>query len=170
MIVVVHYGQFLNLVLEQNLRCAVEIGLLVMRHDEVFAGHHLVYQCFVIAVESEVSVGYDTHELAFVVDHWYATDVILCHHGERIAHVLASLNGHGVVYHAVLGTLHDAHLPCLLFNRHVLVYHADAAFACYGDGHRSFRHCVHRGCNERDVQCDVTCKLGGQFHRFRKDL
>ena len=48
----------------------------------------------------------------------------------------------------------------LLGDGHVLVDHADTSLAGQCDGKRSFRHGVHGGRNDGDVQADITRKTG----------
>ena len=90
--------------------------------------------------------------------------MVLVHDGEGVSHRLISLNRHGVVNHAVLGTLHNGYLSCLVLNRHVLVNDADAALAGNGNCHRGLGHRVHGSGDKGDLQVDVARKLRGKRH------
>jgi len=82
--------------------------------------------------------------------------VILTHQHERVADGFAALDGDGIVYHAVFGTLDNGYLAGLLVDRHVLVDDADSALAGYGNSHRRFGYGVHGGCDKRHFQFDVA--------------
>ena len=152
-------GQFLNLVLLQNLGGSLQVGLL-MGGDEILTGHHLVNLLVKAALEAQVAVGDDAHEAVVLVDHGNAADVVVGHDGKSLGNGAAATNRHRIVDHAVLGTLHDSHLAGLSLYRHVLVNHADTAFTGDGNGHCRFRHGIHSSRHKRDVQFYVpreTC-------------
>ena len=165
----VYHGKFLNFVLLQNFTRARKIGGRVGRH-EVFARHHFVNLAIVILFKAQVAVGHNTHELHVVVHYGDTADVIFGHERQGIADCFSALDGHGIVDHAVFGTLHDGHLASLLFDRHVFVNHTDAAFTSDGDRHGGFGHSVHGGCHEGDVQLNVARKVRGERHRAGQDF
>ena len=165
----IHNGQFLNLVALQNVGSGSEIGLYVGCH-EILACHHVVDEFVEMTLETEVAVGDDTHEVVLLIHYGDTSDVVFRHDVEGVFHCLSATYCHGVVNHSVLGTLHDGHLTGLVFNRHVLVNHADTAFARYGDSHCRLGDGVHGSRNERHVQGDVTRELGLQLYRFRQYL
>jgi len=123
---------------------------------EVLARHDVVDEFVHLAFEPEVAVRHDADQLAVVVNDGDAADVVLAHQHECVADGFAALDGDGVVYHAVFGTLDDSHLAGLLVDRHVLVDDADSAFTGYGDSHGRFGYGVHCGCDERHFQFDVA--------------
>ena len=170
--VLVGHGELLDFIFLQNLRGGHEVGLLRGGH-EVVLRHHLVDEFVEVAFEAEVAVGHDAHEAALVGHYGNTANVVFAHQRQRVAHGAAAANGHGVVDHAVFGTLHNSHLPCLFLDAHILVYHADTAFAGNGDGHFALGHGVHCGSDKRDLQLDVARELGfegngtGQNFRVR---
>ena len=157
--VLVGHGEFLDFIFLQNLRGGHEVGLLRGGHEVVLC-HHLVDEFVKVALEAEVAVGHDAHEAALVGHYGNTADVVFAHQGQRVAHGAAPANGHGVVNHAVFGTLHNSHLPRLFLDAHVLVYHADTTFAGNGDSHFALGHGVHCGSDKRDLQLDVARELG----------
>ena len=164
-VVLVHYRELLYLVLLQYLGCGSQVGLL-MRGHEVVLRHNLVYLLVELLLEAQVAVGDDTHQVVLVVNDWYAANVVVAHHVERILHSAAAAYGDGVVDHSVLGTLHYSHLAGLCLDRHILVDNADATLASYRNGHRRLCHGVHCSRNERNVQVYVARELGFQLYRL----
>ena len=79
----VHYGQLLYLVLLQNLCGGGQVGLLVCR-DEIILGHHVVDRLVQMALEAQVAVRHDAHEMIALVNNRYSADVIFGHHSQRI--------------------------------------------------------------------------------------
>ena len=162
-------GQFFYFILLKNLRRSRQIGLL-MRRDKVFRGHHLVDQLVEPTLEAQVAVRHDAHQMAVIIDHGNAADVVVGHHIERVLHGATATNRHGVVNHTILGPLHNRHLTRLALNRHILVNHADTAFA----GNR-YRHCrlgdsVHCRRHKGYIQVDAPRKTGLQRHGFGQNL
>ena len=164
-VVLVHHGQLLNLVLLQNLGSVHQVRLLV-RGDEVLLRHHLLYGAVQAALKAQVAVGDDAHEALLVVDHGYASDVVFGHDVKSLCHGAAAGNGDGVVDHAVLSTLDDGHLACLLVDGHVLVDDADASLAGDGNGHLALGDGVHGSRHKGHVQLDVAREAGFQLYRL----
>ena len=154
MIIGIDDGKLLDFVFLQNLGSCGQVGLL-MRHDEVFAGHHLVDFLVEPAFEAQVAIGDDAHESVFIVHYGDASDVIVAHHFECVSHGASSADGYGVVNHSVLGPFHHGHLVCLFLNRHILMNHAYASFPCNGNGHGGFGDSIHGSRYERDVEMDI---------------
>ena len=168
-VVAVYNGQFLNLVVLQNVGSSSKVGLYVCG-DEILFCHHVVDELVEVTLKTQVTVGNDAHKVVVVVNNRNAADVILGHHGERIFNGASTANGHGIVDHSVLGTFHDCHLARLFLYRHVLVDHADTSLARYGDSHCRFCHGVHGCCHERHVKINVTREFCFQLYRFRQYL
>ena len=164
-VVLIHHGQFLDLVFLQNLSSRGEVGLLVSS-DEVLLRHHLVHLLVEMALKAKVAVGDDAHEVVVIIDDGDSSDMVFSHHVESILHGRTAANGHRVVYHTVLSTLHDSHLACLFFNRHILVDNSDTALTSDGDGHLRLGNSVHGSCYERDIQLDISGEPCLQFYRF----
>ena len=155
LVVGIHHRELLNLVLEEDARCALEVCLLMSDH-EVLLGHHVINLLGEVGLEAEVTIGHDADKGVDIVHHWNTADVILLHDGKGILHSRAALDGDRVVNHTVLSTFHDGHLTRLVFDGHVLVNHTDASLTGNGDGHRSLCDSVHSSCHERNLQLDVA--------------
>ena len=136
--------------------------------NEVLRSHHLVYLLVEVTLKAQVSVGDDAHEMVVIIHHGNASDVIVVHHLQGILHGATLVYGHRVVYHSVLGTLHDGHLTGLFLDGHVLVYHTDASLTGYGNGHGALRNSVHGSCDKGHVKRDVARKAGFQLYFLGK--
>ena len=90
--------------------------------------------------------------------------MIFGHDIECLCDGRAPLNSDGVVDHAVLCTLDDSHLTCLILYRHVLVYDTDTSFTGNGNSHLTLRDGIHSCRNERHVELDVTREPCTQFY------
>ena len=161
LVVGVHHRQLLYFMFLQDLCSRSQVGP-GMRGHQILMGHHLVDGLVQPAFKTQVTVGHDANQMPVVINNRNTSDVIAAHHFQRIPHGLAATDGHRVVNHAVLGTLHDSHLVRLFLNRHVLVYHADASLACDSDGHGRLGDGIHGGRHERSIHLDVTREFGFQ--------
>ena len=146
---VVNNGELLDLVCEEHLCCALKVGL-VSSHD-VLLSHHLLNLALHVALEAEVAVCYDTDEHALVVNYGDATDLILLHESQGVAHGVILEDSHGVVDHAALGALNATNMRRLCSDRHVLVDNADTALACQGNRQVGLGYGVHSGRHNGDV-------------------
>ena len=154
MVLIVYNGELLNLVLLQNL-CSVGKISLLMGSDEIFFRHHLVYEAVHMTLETQVTVGNDTHEMVLAIHNGDTTDMVFCHHPEGITHGLAAADRHRIIDHTILGTLDDSHLARLLIDRHILMYDTDTTFTGDSDSHRRLGDSIHSSCHEGDVKLDV---------------
>ncbi len=136
--------------------------------DEVFGSHYFVDEALRVALEAEVAVCHDAHELAVVIDNGYAADVVFAHHAEGVGHGGAATNGHGVVNHAVFGAFHGVYLTGLFCYRHIFMNHAKTALARYGYSELGFCNGVHSRRYDGYVQCDVAGKTRGKRNFARK--
>ena len=129
------------------------------RYD-VLLGHHLVDKTTHVALETKVAVRHDAYEHAVVVNYGYATNLVLLHKLQGIAHGVILADGHGVVYHATLGTLHATYVRSLCRNRHILVNHTYATLTCqcYGQGRLCYgvHRCGHNGYVELNIAREAT--------------
>ena len=71
---------------------------------------------------------------------------------------------------AVFRTLDQLHFSGLLINAHVLVNDTDTALARHGDRHFCFSDGIHAGAHDRNIQCDILCKMGAYIYVARKDI
>ena len=163
-VIFIHHGQLFDFILLQDLRSSRQIGGL-MRGNKIFMGHHLVNELVHVTFKTQIAIGHDAHQTVVVVDHRNAANVVFVHDGQCIFHALSPANRHGIVNHAVLGTLHNSHFVRLFFNTHVFMNHANAAFTRNSYGHRSLGDGVHRGRHERHIQRDVA-----RERRFQRNL
>jgi hypothetical protein len=89
----------------------------------------------------------------------HATDVVTLHHVQRFAHRAVLPNGNGVDNHSRFGTFHLVDLFGLALDAQVFVNHPNAALLRDGNGQRCFRHCIHGGRAERDLQTNAPREL-----------
>ena len=141
-----------------------------MGGDEVVLRHHFVDGTVETALEAQVAVGDDTHQMLVIVDHGDTTDMILGHDVESLGDGRAKGDGDRIVDHAVLGTLDDSHLTGLVLDRHILVDHADTTFTGDGNSHLALGHGIHGSRDERHVQLDVAREARFQLYRLRQYL
>ena len=164
MVVLIHNGQFFNLVFLKYLCSGDKVGLLMCCH-EVILRHNVVNLLVEMALETQVAVGHDTHEMVIFVNHGNTANMIFGHHVESVLHCRTTANGDGIVDHTVLGTLHDSHLPSLLLDSHILMNNTNTALACNGNSHLRLGDSVHSRSDEGHVQRDVTREHGFQLYR-----
>ncbi len=136
--------------------------LLLRRHDVL---HRLVE----LGLEAQVAVGDDADDLAAVLHHREAGDLVAALQLHHLAHRHLGRNRHRIAQHARLEALHLGHLGRLPRDRQVLVDDADAAFLSDGDGQARFGHRVHGRGNERDIQLELAAKAGFQGGIARQD-
>ena len=60
----------------------------------------------------------------------------------------------------MFGTFYPIHHAGLLFNGHILVDNANAAFTSYGNRHTGFGNCIHSGTHNRDFQPELAGQAG----------
>ena len=133
-VVLIHHGQFLDLILLQNLSSGCQVGLLMGCHQMILR-HDLIDGTIQTTLKAEVTVSHDTHQMTVVIHHGDTTDMILRHDLEGLCHRGTQGDGDRIVDHTILGTLHDSHLTGLVVDRHVLVDHTDTTLTSDGDGH-----------------------------------
>jgi hypothetical protein len=128
----IDYGKFLDFMALEDVGSLFKVCRLGCG-DKVFSGHHLADGTVEVALETEVTVGDYADQLAVVVDHWYASDVVFFHQAEGIAHCRFLVDCDRVVDHAVFSALHSVHLAGLFGDWHVFVDYTDSAFTGDGD-------------------------------------
>ena len=129
--------------------------------DQAVAGsHHLPDAARHVALETQVAVGDDADELPVGIHDRNASDLVFLHQIQGVADGVLLGDGHRVVDHAVLGTLHLADLRGLLGDGHVLMDHSDTSFAGQSDGQRRLGDSVHSGGHDGDVERDISRETG----------
>ena len=133
-------------------------------------GHDFIDFPFQVGLKSQVPIGDDTNQLLVFINNRNTANVILTHDVERVDDPGTSLDGYRVINHAVFGTLHRVNLAGLLLNRHVLVYYTYATFT--GNRYGELRLCnrIHSSRNQRNIQPDVSRKLGRQINVLGKNF
>ena len=165
MVVLIDHGEFLDLVLLQNLGSSSQVGLL-MGGYQVILRHDLCHGTIQTALETEVAVGYDTYEVIVIVDHGDTSDMIFRHDIEGLSHRRTLGDGDRIIDHTILSTLHDSHLTRLILNRHVLMDYTDTTFTGDGDSHLRLGNGIHRSRYKRHIQFDITRKARFQLYRL----
>ena len=174
MIVLIHNGQFLDLVLLQDLGGSRQVCLLVGGH-EVILRHDFLHRTVQTTLEAQVTVRHDTYKVIAVIDNGDTADMILRHDVEGLSHRRSLGNRDRIIDHTVLSTLDDSHLTGLIVDRHILMDHTDTTFTGNGDSHLRLGDGIHRSCHKRDVQLDVPREAGfqlyclGQYFRIGRD-
>ena len=138
--------------------------------DEVVLGHDIADGFVHVMLETEVAVGYDAHKGVVGVYNRDATNFVLFHHIEGIAHRLIVADRDGVIDHAIFGSLNGLHLAGLLLNGHIFVDDTNATLTSNGNGHLALGNGVH-GCGDnRGVERNVAREFGGQANLARQNL
>ena len=152
---IVHDGQFLDLRAQEHIFGILQVGR-VGRHELIARSHHIANEAIHVALEAQVAVRHDTDQNLILIDHRNTADLIFVHQLQRIAHRSLLRDGHRIVDHTILGTLHATHMSRLLGDRHILVDHTDTALTRQSDGQRGLRHGIHSGRDDRDIQHDIS--------------
>ena len=156
LVVLVHYGELLDAVLEQRIFDLFGRELGVLQRYEALGGHHVRDLDGIVLLEAEVTVGDDAHEGVVFSDYGDTAYLELAHHGEGVTDGLVGCDGGRVGDHAVLSTLDVADLVGLLGDGHVLVDDADTSLPGDGYGHRRLGDRIHGGGDDGDVEGDVA--------------
>ena len=85
MVVLIHHGQFLDLVFLKYLRSGGKVGLLMCCHEMILR-HNVIDLLVEMTLEAQVTVGDDTHEMVVVVNHGNTANMIFGHHVESVLH------------------------------------------------------------------------------------
>jgi hypothetical protein len=153
---VVDHQQLFDAVLVQKLLGDIETD--ADAHRDHVLGHQLPHRLLRIGGEAHVAVGQDADQLAIRLHHRDAGDAVTLHHAERILQRLVGPDGQRVHHHARLVLLHQAHFVGLALDVEVAVHDADAARLRHRDRQTRFRHRVHGGGDQRNVQRDERSK------------
>ena len=148
----------------------VDAGFLVDRDQTLARRHDQFHRLVEIGFESQVAVGDDTHYLARLVDHRQPGNAMLTGDLDDIANGHQRRNSDRVAQDAGLETLHLGHFSGLGLGGEILVDDADPAFLGQRNGETSFRHGIHGGRKQRQVQGNVAGQPRRQANIARQDL
>ena len=171
MIGIVHHQQLFAAALMQQAHRFIlaDAGL---DRGEIVPGHQLADRLGGVFGEAHVAVRQDADQLARILDHGDAADLVPLHQHLRVGQRGGGQDGDGVDDHAAFEPFHGADRIGLLLDAQVPVQHADAAQLRHDDRHVGFRHRVHGGRQDRDVQLDrardlrAGVRLAGQHIGF----
>ena len=152
----VHYGELFDLILLQDGLNLLAVSVTVQYCHQILTGHSVFDEHCHIFLEADVTVGHDAHQMALPVSDGNASDMVVVHQGESVAHCLVLIDSHRVADHSVLAALYLAHLGGLGGYAHILVNHSYSSLPCKGDGHRRLGDCIHCGRHNGDIQSDVS--------------
>ena len=145
----VHNGKFFYPVFSENLLCFFERSPHGSRNQPLL-GHHVGDRLFIIIFKAEIPIGKYPHQLSVLRD-GNAADTILFHERNRVFDEIFRFQKEGVGDNAVFTALYFVYLFRLLFDRHIFVNNADAAFPRNGDRHSVFGDCIHGCADERYI-------------------
>src|SRR5690606_30306480 len=140
--VVVDHQHFLDAMAVQQLFHVFKAGALFDSHQLVFRRHDIPHRGIHAALKADITAGNDTYQVV-AIHHRQAGDAV--GHGDinQFPHGGVRVNGNRVFHHTAFVFLDLAYRSSLLFNRHVLVHDANAAFLRHGDRQLSFGYRVH---------------------------
>ena len=164
--VLVDEGQLLDAMLAEDLLRLLERGA-DGRGDEVVLCHALADRLGHVRLEPEVAVGDDADQLASL-GHGHAADAELAHQVLRVREGMLGAEMEGIGDDAVLAALDLVDLLRLVFDRHVFVDDADAAFACDRDRELILGDRVHRCAEQRNVEFDLVCEVRRKIDLVRQ--
>ena len=130
-----------------------------LRGDQVLGRHVLGNLPGEILLELEIAVRDDADQLSFRIHDRNTGDAVLSHQVFGFLKGIVRSEREGIRDDAVLGALDLVDFFRLRFDRHVLVDDADSALACHSDGHTVFRHRIHAGAHDRNVEFDRLCQV-----------
>ncbi len=139
-------------------------GSAYRRRHQIFAGHYFGNFTLEICFKAYIPVGDYTHQ-SWAADDGHAGYAVPSHQGISLPYRGLWLQGKGIGDDAVFRALDSVNLLCLLFNGHVLVNNANAAFPGQRNGHTGLGDSIHAGAEQGDVDINIPGKLG-----FETDL
>ena len=155
---VVHHQQFFHAVFVQDGFRLLERG--AHRHgDQVLLGHHFGNGRVEAVLEAQIAIGENADQLA-VLGYRHAGDPVAGHQLLRGGDGQVRADGDGVHDHAALTAFHAVHFFGLPRDGHVAVDDSDAALLRQRDGQVRFRHGIHGGRDDGDVQRDLARQTG----------
>src|SRR6266850_756299 len=165
----VHHQHALQTVLVHELHRFRAARPLAHRDELLLRRHDVLHRLVEFGLEAQVAVGDDADDLAAVLQHREAGDLVGALQFHYLPHAHLRRNGHRVAQHARLEPLHFRHLGSLRLLAEVLVDDADAAFLRDGDGEARFGHRIHRRRDERNIQLELATEPAFQGGVTRQD-
>ncbi len=165
-VVLIDDEQLFDAVLMQDALCFIERRADGNR-DQLVLGHARLDREIETRFEPQVAVGEDADEAAFLGGDRNAGDPEAAHHVERFGDPLVRLHRHRVDDHAAFRALHTVDFFRLAIDRHIAMDRADAALLRERNREVRFRHRVHGGGSDRNIQRDISRKPcpGVRIHR-----
>ncbi|MNI52305.1 hypothetical protein D3C73_1070710 [compost metagenome] len=165
----VYERKLFNLMLLKN-----AFRLLKCRSDrsrhQVVPGHYFFDLYGIIMNETKVPVGQYANQLFILIDNRHAGNTEFAHQLFSVINMMLRCQGKGVGDNAAFGTLNPIHFLCLLSNGHVLVNNADSAFTRNRNSQLRFRHRIHTGADQRNIELQLGAKPGGYIHFPRQHI
>ncbi|MPN18087.1 hypothetical protein SDC9_165445 [bioreactor metagenome] len=168
-IIGVDYGQFLNLVLLEDLGGIFQIGRLAGGNKLILC-HHFLDPLFHRLLKPEVTVCYDTYQSIVAVHYGNTPDLELRHHGQRIGHFPVGSDTDRVKDHSIFCTLYSPYLFGLFSDTHILMDHTDSSLTGDSDSHCGFGHRIHRSRHHWNIKRNISGKLSREIYIFGEYL
>ena len=163
--VFVHHQQFFHAMLVQDGLGLFQRGAHRNR-DQVFLGHDFGNRQVEAILETQVAIGENAHQHAVLGDR-HARDAVARHQRLRGGNRLVRTDRDRVHDHAALTALHAVHFFRLPVDRHVAMHNADAALLRQRNRQVRFRHRIHGGGNNRNIESDLARQAGASIHLGR---
>ncbi len=165
---VVDHQQLFDPVLVQVLLGLFESG--PGRHGhQIFLGHDIGDRLVEPGFETQVAVGEDADQLAFLAD-GNTGDPVGLHQVESFINLLFRLHGDRIDNHAAFRFFHLVDLKRLFGRSHVFVDDAHSPLARHGDGGTCLGHRIHGRRQQRHVETDGRGQLGGDVNLLGQNL
>ena len=162
--------QLFDAVLVQQLLGLRLFDAFLHRH-QTLAGHQFIDLLGRVVGEAHIAVGQDADEppglapaLPAILDDRNAGDTVGAHQFHRVGQGGVRADGQRIDHHAAFELLDLPHFLRLLFRREVAVDDAHATGLRHGDGEAGFRHRIHRGRQDRQVENDLLRQPRGDIH------
>ena len=168
MAVIVHERQFFDAVRLQDAFRFFHGGMF-RSSDQTFRSHDVADRTGQIRLETHITVRNDADQFAILCDR-HTGNMVFVHQFVRIRQGVVRSEVDRIHDDAVFRTLDQLHFSGLLINAHILVNDTDAALARHGDRHFCFSDGIHAGAHDRNIQCDILCKVSAYIYVARKDI
>ncbi|CSA79725.1 Uncharacterised protein [Vibrio cholerae] len=123
--------------------------------EALFWRHHSSHRFGEISNEANVTASDYTNQFIVFSDNRETRKTVVMGKFHNISNGLFWTDSDRVSHHTRFKDFHLVNLSRLLFNRHILVNKANAAFLSQSDRKTCFRNSIHRRRNHRDVQRNI---------------